>query len=93
MSVQATREELMQKKEQLLRNLEEVQESLNKFDEIIYSGKLKKAIELLKEVLDYLTYPTITVECEDCGIDFELEFEAVIDELEKIYRTEFRRYD
>ena len=85
-----TREQLIQKKEELLKSLDEVQESLNKFDKIVYGGKLKKAIELLKEIPYYLPYPTITVECEDCGVDFELDFEAIIDELEKIYRKEFK---
>ena len=90
MSEKETREQLIQKKEQLLKSLDEVQESLNKFDKIVYGGKLQKAIELLKEVLDYLPYPTIFIECQECDRDNDVELEVVIDELEKIYRTEFR---
>ena len=93
MSVQITREQLIKKKEQLLKSLDEVQTSLNKFDEIVYGGKLKKSIELLKEVLDYLTYPTINVECEECGVNVEVDLDWVIDELENLYRMEFKRND
>ena len=93
MAVQVTREQLIKKKEQLLKSLDEVQTSLNKFDEIVYGGKLKKSIELLKEVLDYLTYPTINVECEECGVSMEVDLDWIIDELENLYRMEFKRND
>ena len=93
MSVQITREQLIKKKEQLLKSLDEVQTSLNKFDEIVYGGKLKKSIELLKEVLDYLTYPTINVECEECGVSMEVDLDWIIDEFENLYRMEFKRND
>ena len=93
MSVQVTREQLIKKKEQLLKSLDEVQTSLNKFDEIVYSGKLKKSIELLKEVLDYLTYPTINVECEECNCSIEVDLDYVIDELENLCRMEFKDND
>ena len=90
MSVKVTREQLMKKKEQLLKSLDEVQASLNKFDELVYGGKLKKSIELLKEVLDYLSYPTLNVGCEECGMDNEVDLEIVIDELEMLYKREFK---
>lgn len=93
MAVQVTREQLIKKKEQLLKSLDEIQTSLNKFDEIVYGGKLKKSIELLKEVLDYLTYPTINVECEECGVSMEVDLDWIIDELENLYRMEFKRND
>lgn len=91
MSTQVTREQLIKKKEQLLKSLDEVQTSLNKFDEIVYGGKLKKSIELLKEVLDYLIYPTIDVVCEDCGVEFDLDLDYVIVELERLYGREFKK--
>lgn len=91
MSTQVTRERLIKKKEQLLKSLDEVQTSLNKFDEIVYGGKLKKSIELLKEVLDYLIYPTIDVVCEDCGVEFDLDLDYVIVELERLYGREFKK--
>ena len=91
--MKTTREQLIAKKEQLLKSLDEVQESLHKFDEIVYGGKLKKSIELLKEVLDYLTYPTINIECEECGASVEVELDWIIDELENLYRMEFKRND
>ena len=90
MAVQVTREQLIKKKEQLLKSLDEIQTSLNRFDEVVYGGKLKKSIELLKEVLDYLSYPTLNVECEECGTDNEIDLEIVIDELEYLYRREFK---
>ena len=88
-----TKEELMQKKARLLKSLDEVQASLNKLDEEIYGGKLKKSIELLEEVLDYLAYPTINVECEECGVNVEVDLEVVIEELENLYRMEFKKND
>lgn len=93
MSVQVTREQLIKKKEQLLKSLDEVTKSLNRLDEIVYKGKFEKAIHLLKEVLDYLTYPTINVECEECGVSIEVELDTVIYELEKLYRLEFEEND
>ena len=91
MSVQVTREELMKKKEQLLKSLDEIQTSLNKFDEIVYGGKLKKSIDLLKEVLDYLAYPTLEIVCEDCGVEFEVDLDYIIVELERLYGREFKK--
>ena len=93
MAVQVTREQLIKKKEQLLKSLDEIQTSLNKFDEIVYGGKFKKSIELLKEVLDYLTYPSINIECEECGASVEVDLDWIIDELENLYRMEFKRND
>ena len=93
MSVQVTREQLMKKKEQLLKSLDEVTKSLNRLDEIVYKGKFEKAIHLLKEVLDYLTYPTINVECEECGCSIEVDLDTVIYEFEKLYRLEFEEND
>ena len=34
----------------------------------------------MKEVLDYLTYPTINIECEECGCDIEEEFVGTYDD-------------
>ena len=93
MSVKVTREQLMKKKEQLLKSLDEVTKSLNRFDEIIYKGKFEKAIDLLKEVLGYLTYPTISIECDECEANIEVDLDYVIDELEKLCRMEFKDND
>lgn len=93
MSVQVTREQLIKKKEQLLKSLDEVTKSLDRFDEIVYKGKFEKAIHLLKEVLDYLTYPTINIECEECDCSIEVDLEYVIDELENLCRMEFKNND
>ncbi len=93
MSVQVTREQLIKKKEQLLKSLDEVTKSLNRFDEIVYKGKFEKAIHLLKEVLNYLTYPSIPVECEECDCTIEVDLEYVIDELKNLCRTEFKNND
>lgn len=93
MSVKVTREQLIKKKEQLLKSLDEVTNSINRFDEIIYKGKLEKAIRLLKEVLDYLTYPTIYIECEECNCGNEVDLDCVINELENLCRMEFKNND
>ena len=93
MSVQVTREQLMKKKEQLLKSLEEVTKTLNRLDKVVYKGKFEKATHLLKEVLDYLTYPTINIECEECGCSIEVDLDTVIYEFEKLYRLEFEDND
>lgn len=93
MSTQVTREQLMKKKEELLKSLDEVTQSLNRFDEIVYKEKFEKAIHLLKEVLDYLTYPTIYVECEECGCNIEINLDIIIDELENLCRMGFKDND
>jgi hypothetical protein len=93
MSVKVTREQLMKKKEQLLKSLDEVTKSLNRFDEVVYKGKFEKAIHLLEEVLDYLNYPTINLECEECGTEIEFDLEYVIDGLKILYKEEFKDND
>ena len=93
MSVKVTREQLMKKKEQLLKSLDEVTKSLDRFDEIVYKGKFEKAIHLLKEVLNYLSYPTITIECEECECNNEVDLEYIIDGLENLYKEEFKDND
>lgn len=93
MSVKVTREQLIKKKEQLLKSLDEVTKSLNRFDEIVYKGKFEKAIQLLKEVSCYLTYPTINVECEECGCSIEVDLDIIIDELKNLCRMEFKNND
>jgi hypothetical protein len=91
MSTQVTREQLIKKKEQLLKSLDEVTKSLNHFDEIVYRGKFEKAIYLLKEVLlEYLNYPTINLECPECGENIEFDLEWIIDGLENLCKEEFK---
>ena len=92
-TTEVTREQLIKKKEQLLKSLEEVTKTLNRLDKVVYKGKFEKAIYLLKEVLDYLVFPTISVECEECGVNIEVELDTVIYELENLYRLEFKEND
>lgn len=47
----------------------------------------------MKEVLDYLTYPTINIECEECDCTIEVDLEYVIEELENLCRMEFKNND
>lgn len=89
MTENVTREQLIEKKEQLLKSLDEVTKSLDLLDSIVYKGKFEKAIHLLEEVLDYLAYPTINVECEECSVNIEVDLELVIDELKNLCRMEF----
>lgn len=89
MSVKVTREQLIRKKEQLLKSLDEVTQSLNRFDEVVYKGKFEKAIKLLSECLDYLNYPTVPLECPDCERRSDFDLDEVIDGLQTLYREEF----
>ena len=88
-TTELTREQLAKKKEQLLKSLDEVTKTLKHLDRMVYKGKFEKAIYLLKEVLDYLVFPTINVECEESGVSIEVELDTVIYELENLYRLEF----
>lgn len=89
-TTELTREQLIKKKEQLERSLNEVMKTLDHLDRIAYKGKFEKAIFLLKEVLDYLTFPTINVECYECGETIEVELDTVIYELEKLCKSSFK---
>lgn len=89
-TTQLTREQLIKKKEQLERNLNEVMKTLDHWDKIVYKGKFEKAIFLLKETLDYLVFPIITVECYECGETIEVELDTVICELENLCKLAFK---
>ena len=89
-TTQVTREQLVKKKEQLLKSLDEVTKTLKHLDKMVYKGKFEKAIYLLKEVLDYLVFPTINIECEECGMNIEVELDTIIYELENLCRLEFK---
>lgn len=86
-----TRAELERQKESLTAKLKEVTDRLEKFDETIYKGKFEKAIVLLQEVEGYLNYPTIEIECDDCGACLDIELADFIDRLKMLYRGEFGR--
>ena len=84
-----TRQELMQKRDNLKKKLDEVQEQLNKFDTEVYGGKMEKAIKLLGECLDYLNYPTVPLKCPDCEVNIDFDLDEIIDGLQTLYREEF----
>lgn len=86
-----TRAELERQKESLTAKLKEVTDRLEKFDETVYKGKFEKAIMLLQEVESYLSYPTIEIECDDCGASLDIELADFIDRLKMLYRGEFGR--
>ena len=92
-TTEVTREQLVKKKEQLLKSLDEVTKTLKHLDKMVYKGKFERAIYLLKEVLDYLVFPTINVECEECGVSIEVELDTVIYELENLCKLEFKEND
>ena len=89
-TTQVTREQLIRKKEQLEKSLSEVTKTLEHLDSMTYKGKFEKAIFLLKELLDYLVFPTITIECYECGATIEVELDTIIYELENLCRLEFK---
>lgn len=84
-----TRQQLMQQRDSLKKKLDEVQEQLNNFDTEVYGGKMKKAIILLGECLDYLNYPTVPLNCPDCERGIEIDLDEIIDGLQTLYREEF----
>ena len=84
-----TRQQLMEQRDNLKKKLDEVQEQLNKFDTEVYGGKMKKAITLLGECLDYLNYPTVPFRCPECDRDIGIDLDEVIDGLQTLYREEF----
>lgn len=86
---QYTREELIRQKDNLTVKLKEVTDQLNKLDKAICKEKFDNTLNLLKEILDYLDYPTINIECEECGEMLEVEFDTIIDGFENLYREEF----
>ena len=84
-----TRQQLMLQRDNLKKKLDEVQEQLNKFDTEVYGGKMKKAITLLGECLDYLNYPTVLLRCPDCMVNIDFDLDEIIDGLQTLYREEF----
>ena len=84
-----TRQELIQQRDTLKKKINEVQEQLNKFDTEVYGGKMKKAIKLLSECLDYLSYPRVQFECPACERDIDFDLEEIIEGLQTLYREEF----
>jgi hypothetical protein len=84
-----TRQELMQKRDNLKKKLDEVQEQLNNFDTKVYGGKMAKAITLLEECLNYLSYPTVPLECPDCEVSFDIDLDEIIEGLKILHREEF----
>lgn len=86
-----TRAELEKQKESLTAKLKEVTDRLEKIDETIYKSRFEKAIMFLQEVEGYLNYPTIEIECEDCGVRFDIDLADIIDRLKMLYREEFGR--
>ena len=51
-TTQLTREQLIKKKEQLERSLNEVMKTLDHLDRIAYKGKFEKAVQLREETVD-----------------------------------------
>ena len=84
-----TRQQLIEQRDNLKKKLDEVQEQLYNFDTEVYKGKMAKAIKLLGECLDYLNYPTVPLECPECGKLTDIDFDEVIDGLQTLYREEF----
>lgn len=84
-----TKQELMQKRDNLKKQLDEVQKQLDKLDTEVYDGKMAKAIKLLGECLDYLNYPTVPLNCPDCDREIDFDLDEIIDGLQLLYREKF----
>lgn len=88
--VKTTRQQLIEKRNDLQISLNEIEEQLAKFDAEVYGGKMKKAIKLLKECSDdYLNYPTISLQCPECDREIDFDLDVIIDGLQTIYEMEF----
>ena len=87
--VSYTKAELERQKESLTAKLKEVTDRLEKFDETIYKGKFEKAIKLLGECLDYLSYPTVPLECPECERPIVIDLDEIIEGLQTLHREEF----
>ena len=85
--------ELKKRQEELSNELAKVTKMINDLDYEACGEKLEKAIHLLKEVLDFLPYPTLEVVCEECGVEFDLDLDYIIVELERLYGREFKKND
>ena len=83
-----TRQQLMEEREKLKRKLSEVEKQISNFDAEVYGGKMKKAIILLGECLNYLHCPTIPLNCPDCESPIDIDLDEVIDGLQALYRRE-----
>ena len=81
--------ELKKRQEELSNELAKVTKMINDLDYEVCGENLEKAIQLLKEVLGFLPYPTFEVVCEECGVEFDLDLDYVIVELERLYGREF----
>ena len=84
-----TRQQLMEQRDNLKKKLNEVQEQLNNFDIKVYGGKMAKAIKLLSECLEYLSYPTVPLKCSECEKPIEIDLDEVIEGLRILYTEEF----
>lgn len=78
-----TYEEMKAKKEALEKDLAELNKEMSKHEEMVYRGKLNKAIALLEECSYYYDPYAIVEErrCHDCGDSIDIEFGDIIDML------------
>ena len=83
--------ELKKRQKELSNELAEVNKMINDLDYEVCGEKLEKAIQFLKEVLDFLPYPTLEVVCEECSVGFDIDLDYIIVELERLYGREFKK--
>lgn len=80
-----TYEEMKAKKEKLEKDLAELNKEMSKHEEMVYRGKLNKAIALLEECGYYYDMDATVGEmnCFNCLDGIEVEFGDIVDMLEK----------
>lgn len=80
-----TYEEMKAKKEVLEKDLAELNKEMSKHEEMVYKGKLNKAITLLEECGYYhAMYTTVgEINCPDCNETIEIEFGDIIEMLKE----------
>lgn len=78
-----TYEEMKAKKEKLEKDLAELNTEMIKHEEMVYRGKLNKAIALLEECGYYYNmYTTVgEINCPDCNETIEIDFDNIIEKL------------
>lgn len=80
-----TYEEMKTRKEQLEKDLGELNKEINKHEKMIYKDKLNDAIALLEECCCYYDMDATVgeINCSDCNETIEIEFGDIIEMLKE----------
>jgi len=82
MAVSIRYEELRNEREKLLKRVDEINKTLDAFEQEVIKGKFNKAIKLLNECADYLYNGDIEIRCPECDERVTVSFDEMIEKLE-----------